>query len=388
MTETRGVRSGRRRRRSKIKRLVGPVVGGLSVALLVALYWFLLGPGSVAKPLSAKVAHVPLAEAVRVRPTGKREPVSLPRDDGRHATATEWWYYNGHLLAAGGQRYSFHAVVFLRDGVVRHTVFHGSLNEYRRGTRFTRQMRTAGVPSPEGAEGFDFEYMNWRVAGKGGEHQLRFGGDDFSLDLRLSDDGKPVLHQMVGSATPGILDFGEAGISYYYSRPRMKARGDLSIAGAGAVAVEGEVWFDHQWGDFEASRLAWNWFALQLDDGSNVMLYQLFDKAGEPLVVAGTLTGADGRSVALGEKAVSLNSVGVWRSDESGVRYPTAWQIRLPQGDIELKPMRQASEFNSLETTFAHYWEGGVAVSGALGGVGFVEMSGYDHVPQVQPAQP
>ena len=40
----------------------------------------------------------------------------------------------------------------------------------------------------------------------------------------------------------------------------------------------GEVWFDHQWGNFEASRLAWNWFALQLDDGSSVMLYQLFDK--------------------------------------------------------------------------------------------------------------
>lgn len=386
MTETRKPHRSRRRRRSKIKRFAGPALGALAAALFAVLYWFLLGPGSIAQPPATPLAEAPAPQAAPVARSTRLKPVSLPRDDGPHATATEWWYYNGHLSAGNGRTYSFHAVVFLRDGAVRHTVFHGSLNEYRRGSRYTRQLRTAGVPKAEGAGGFNFEYEDWRVAGKGAEHQLKFGSDEFSIELSLSDEGKPVLHQALGSATPGILDFGKAGSSYYYSRPRMKAHGTLGITGAGSVPVEGEVWFDHQWGNFEASRLAWNWFALQLDDGSSVMLYQLFDKDGKALALAGTHTGADGRSVPLDEKAVSLTPEGVWRSAESGIRYPAAWKLRLPQGEVELKPLRQDSEFNGLETTFAHYWEGGVAVSGALGGVGFVEMSGYDHVPQVQPA--
>lgn len=49
--------------------------------------------------------------------------------------------------------------------------------------------------------------------------------------------------------------------------PRMAAEGTLTIDGK-AVPVTGDVWFDHQWGDFEAAQLRWNWFALQLTDGA------------------------------------------------------------------------------------------------------------------------
>ena len=146
----------------------------------------------------------------------------------------------------------------------------------------------------------------------------------------------------------------------------MKAHGTAGITGAGSVPVEGEVWFDHQWGNFEASRLAWNWFALQLDDGSSVMLYQLFDKASKALALAGTHRRGWAQR-ALDEKAVSLTPEGCGEAPNPAfaTRGVEAW---LPQGEVELKPLRQDSEFSSLETTFAHYWEGGVAVSGALGG--------------------
>ena len=387
MTEIRKPHRSRRRRRSKITRFAGPALGALAVVLVAALYWFLLGPGSIAQLVATPLAEAPAPQAAPVASSTRLKPVSLPRDDGTHATATEWWYYNGHLSAGSGRTYSFHAVVFLRDGAVRHTVFHGSLNEYRRGSRYARQLRTAGVPKAEGAGGFDFEYEDWRVAGRGGEHQLKFGSDEFSLDLYLSDDRKPVLHQAVGSATLGILDFGKAGSSYYYSRPRMKARGTLAITGAGSVPVEGEVWFDHQWGDFEASRLAWNWFALQLADGANVMVYEVFDEAGAPVMRAGTYTDVNGESVPLASDDVMLSPKGAWRSSVSGVRYPEEWAVKIPQGNFTLKPMRQDSEFNGLETTFAHYWEGAVEISGTQNGQGFVEMSGYDRIPSVQAAE-
>jgi predicted secreted hydrolase len=311
----------------------------------------------------------------------------LPKDDGPHGVATEWWHYQGHLSAGGGRRYSFHAAVFLRQGVVRQTVFHGSLNEYRRGKRFTQQWRAEGVPSPQGAQGFEFAHGNWRVAGAGGAHRLRFGSEAFSLELELSDAGEPVLHGAAGSATPGVLDLGEAGVGHVYSRPRMKVKGTLGIGEAGSVEVAGEAWFDHQWGDFEPSRLAWSRFALQLDDGASVMLYQLFDRAGMPFRVAGTYTDADGRSAALAPAAVTLIPMGAWKSAASGVRYPAGWAIRIPQGDFLLKSLRQASEFDGMETTHSHYWDGAVEVAGGRAGLGFVEMSGYDRIPAVQPVE-
>lgn len=310
--------------------------------------------------------------------------MSLPRDDAPHATATEWWYYNGHLVAEDGSRYSFHATVFLRDGMVRHTVFHGSLNDYRHDRRHTRQLRTAGIPLVAGADGFDFQYGGWRVAGAGPRHALKMAGEDFVLELALEDGNAPVLHKRPGSATPGLLDFGAAGISYYYSRPRMQAKGSVRVAGGEARAVTGEVWFDHQWGDFEASRLAWNWFALQLDDGSSLTVNQLFDRDGKPVMVYATRT-EKGYSRALGADEVQLVPSGAWRSPRSGVRYPAAWVLTVGGERLEIRPLRLDSEFDGAETTFAHYWEGGVRVSGAKSGVGFLEMSGYDHVPAVQP---
>ena len=400
-TARRRVKVSTRRRGElrRLRRIAGPAMALAAIAVVAVLYWFLIGPGlrdarssstsrafasegySRLPAVSSKAAQSP-ANSVQVF-----APLSLPRDEGPHSTSTEWWYYNGHLSGPAGQRYSFHAAVFLRDGVVRHTVFHGALNEYRRGTRLTRQLRTGGVPSSAGSKGFDFTFEDFHVAGSGGKHGLRIGSEAFSLELEMADSSEPVLHRVAGSSTPGILDFGAAGKSYYYSRPRMKARGTLAITGAGSVPVEGEVWFDHQWGDFEASRLAWNWFALQLADGANVMVYEVFDEAGAPVMRAGTYTDVNGESVPLASDDVMLSPKGAWRSSVSGVRYPEEWAVKIPQGNFTLKPMRQDSEFNGLETTFAHYWEGAVEISGTQNGQGFVEMSGYDRIPSVQAAE-
>ena len=173
-----------------------------------------------------------------------------------------------------------------------------------------------------------------------------------------------------------MLDFGSGGISYYYSRPRIAARGSVTTAGT-RHAVQGEVWFDHQWGDFDGAGLAWNWFALQMDDGSDLMLYELFDKQGQRVMTTGTVVSAKG-VVALGANDIHLTPEGNWTSQKTHIGYPAAWQVRLPQGTLNVQPLRADSEFDALETTFNVYWEGAVAVTGAATGKGFLEMSGYD----------
>lgn len=363
-------------RRSSWKRYVGPVFAACAVVLAVGLYFALLG-----KPVHTRAA---VEAAPRpVERTAALRPIRLPEDGKPHAKGTEWWYYNGQLAGAGGEHFAFHVSVFLRDGLVRHTVFHLSLTDLRTGKRYEHQVRTGGVPTDPTVEGFDFRHEGLRVRGLGAEHAIEIGGKDFSLTLALNDPRQPVLHTAKGSMTPGRLDFGEAGTSYYYSRPRLAGKGQLKLAGGKPVDVQGTVWFDHQWGDFEASRLAWNWFALHLDDGSELMVYELFDVNGALVGMHGTHSAA-GKVRALGADDIELTPQGAWRSPVSGVRYPAGWKMVLPQGELTISPLRVESEFNGLETTFMQYWEGAVKVSGALSGSGFLEMSGYDQIKAVQ----
>jgi predicted secreted hydrolase len=165
--------------------------------------------------------------------------------------------------------------------------------------------------------------------------------------------------------------------SYYTSRPRMTAQGTLSIGGT-VKAVRGEVWFDHQWGDFEAASLRWNWFALQLGDGADLMLFELFDRQGAAVLRMGTYA-KEGAVSALGAADFEANSRGTWKSPASGVLYPVNWTISIPARGVQLKvdPAQRASEFDARTTTLNVYWEGAVKVSGSQAGIGFMELSGY-----------
>ena len=141
----------------------------------------------------------------------------------------------------------------------------------------------------------------------------------------------------------------------------------------------GEVWFDHQWGDFEAAKLRWNWFALQLSDGADIMIFELFDRQGKPVQRMGTYA-RNGRISALGDGDIGLSSSGSWKSPASGVSYPLDWTLSIPSKGVQLQvdPVIRASEFDARTTTLNVYWEGAVKLSGSHSGVGFMELSGYE----------
>ena len=86
----------------------------------------------------------------------------------------------------------------------------------------------------------------------------------------------------------GWVDFGQAGGSYYYSWPRMEAVGSLVFHGE-PMSVTGEAWFDHQWGDFIAvGGGGWDWFAVNLDDGTDLTLSLVRAADGTYPLVYGT----------------------------------------------------------------------------------------------------
>jgi len=343
-------------------------------------------------------------------------PVELPRDDGPHTRLTEWWYYTGHLENEIGRRFGFEAVVFRaeRGSVPPSWAAHLALTD-EGGRRFSYAQRseigpqadqsprdTAGDPT-----GFDLQVAGvnpeliaagaapfappWRLAGSNGvdtiqatlmDEEAAAAGRSFGLDLALTSTKPAALHGGIG-----FVDFGSAGSSYYYSRTRLEASGELTLDGE-TYAVTGIAWFDHQWGDFISVGGGWDWFAINLDDGTDLTLSVVRDAAGTPVIGYGTLVEADGTARHLAADAFDVRALDSWTSDVSGHTYPVHWNIALP-GEalvIELRPTITDQELDTRATTGVAYWEGSQIVRASrfdepLGGEAYVEVTRYDELP-------
>jgi predicted secreted hydrolase len=202
---------------------------------------------------------------------------------------------------------------------------------------------------------------------------------DIAIDLSL-DSVKPVVLQGHRGLSQKGPEPGNA--SYYYSLTRMPVRGVVRLGGTRLV-VEGLAWMDHEWSTsaLGAELAGWDWFAVQLEDGRELMLYRLRRRDGtaDPHS-AGTLIDASGGTRTLGRDDVRVETLATWQSPESGVRYPARWRLTLPADGLALEvlPVLAAQEL----MVGPRYWEGAVEIRGtaggrAVGGHGYVELVGY-----------
>jgi predicted secreted hydrolase len=206
------------------------------------------------------------------------------------------------------------------------------------------------------------------------------------LDLHLVARKPPALHDAIG-----WIDFAEGGSSYYYSRTSMAATGTLTIDGR-TVDVSGEAWFDHQWGDFiTVGGGGWDWFAVNLADGTDLTLSLVRDADGSYPLVYGTLVAPDGATTHLPRDAFQVEATGRWHSPATGADYPAGWRVTLPdrQLTIELTPTVADQELDTRASTGVVYWEGSQIVRATragrpLGGEAYVELTGY--APSISPA--
>jgi predicted secreted hydrolase len=350
-------------------------------------------------------------------PVADPVPVVLPRDDGPHDRLSEWWYYTGHLDGTAGdgtkRKLGFEYVVFRaeRGGFPTAWASHVALTD-ETGDRFLygqrlevgeqvdRSPRAAdGTPtgldlSLTGADPTDpatFDQPAWTMNASDGTDRLSAtlapleaaaagspGGLGLELDLKAT---KPeALHDR-----DGWIDFGPAGSSYYYSRTAMDTSGSVTLDGE-QLTVTGEAWFDHQWGDFiSVGGGGWDWFAVNLDDGTDVTMSLVRDADGSYPLIYGTIVDPDGRTRHLGRDDFSIEVTDRWTSPETGADYPAGWTITIPSADdlrIDLSPTVATQELDTRRTTGVVYWEGSQVVRGMrsgtpIGGEAYVELTGY-----------
>ena len=307
--------------------------------------------------------------------------VSLPEDEGSHFTPIEWWYFNGFVEDEAGDAYSYHFVTFQSPEVLLGTphLLHASLSDHERGVHHSGERGMFATLDPS-APSVDSYVEGWSMSGNGEEYELQFDLGGTALDLRAVSRREAVLHD-----STGLVNLGEAGDTYYYSRTRLEMDGWLEDA-AGRRPVAGTGWMDHQWGDISRRDVGWDWVNLQLDDGSDLMLAVVWRPPDRERVAAyATFIATEGEVIHVPSSGVELEATGAWVSRETGIEYPMGWLVRIPPLRIalELTPVLKHAEFAAGIVLPVSYWEGAVTASGERGGVavsgrGFVELVGYD----------
>jgi len=322
----------------------------------------------------------------------------FPQDHGAHPRyKTEWWYYTGHLRTKDGESFGYQ-LTFFRAGLKKpdprarsawalHTVYfaHLALSDATRKSFIFREKANRGALGLAGAAegGLKVWIDSWSAQIQGNKHHLKAQDEGLGLDLVLTPTKPPVLHGEGGFSRKAAQ--GETA-SHYYSLTRMDTQGRL-IVGERTLEVNGSSWMDHEFftHTLAPEQAGWDWFALQLDDGWEVMLYLLRHQDGKiDPASSGTLVDPQGRAQHLQLADFKLTPTGAWKSPHSKAVYPAGWKLEIPSAGLSLTliPTLADQEIRAGEAGGATYWEGQIRVQGRkhqqpVSGQGYAELTGY-----------
>lgn len=372
-----------------------------SLWILIALLGLLVVTGCGPSGRTNREAQG-LVLASGVNPTGFQKAlppakITFPDDFGPHPDfQTEWWYYTGNLDSPQGRHFGYQLTIFRRALIPQSQrvergsnwaadqvyLAHFAITDVQGGqhTAFERFARGAAGLAGAIAEPYQVWLEDWYIREiSPGRYEMFASQENYSLELLLTDEKGPVLQGINGYSQKGP-DPGNA--SYYYSQTRLATEGTLTI-GEFVFAVEGLSWKDHEYSTSALSgdQVGWDWFALQLDDGTELKVYHLRKADGSiDNYSSGSYVTAQGKLVPLGNNSFEIVPQSTWSSPSSGAVYPSGWQIRVPEFDITLvvKPYLENQELNVSYS----YWEGAVSVQGYVGehnvdGSGYAELTGY-----------
>ena len=320
------------------------------------------------------------------------------RDHASHPEhKIEWWYYTGNLTANDGHRFGYQ-LTFFRVGVDKQPanpsrwavrdlfMAHLAVTDIdSKKFKYAEKLNRAGV-GWAGAETNVYRVWNedWEAKHDDAKRTLLKAFDDgFGIELALEPGKAPTIHGADGFSQKGA-QLGNA--SHYYSQTRMPTRGVIVMNGQ-RFEVAGDSWMDHEFGTsfLEKEQKGWDWLALQLDDGTDLMLYQFrrSDGALDPHT-SGTLIDTAGNATKLAANNFSLEPLDKWRSPKTNAEYPIKWRVKIPSRkmELELTATMENQELITNESTGVSYWEGAIVIAGThndklVKGRGYLEMTGY-----------
>ncbi|NEQ71375.1 MAG: hypothetical protein F6K21_39035 [Symploca sp. SIO2D2] len=323
----------------------------------------------------------------------------FPRDLGSHdGYQTEWWYYTGNMETASGRPFGFQLTIFRRSlkplaaTVAREQssnwrsnqiyFAHFTISDVEKQSFYPAERFSRGAAGLAGAQSSPYRVWleDWSATELApGKVQLVAKTEDVALNLMLQETLPPILQGDRGYSAKGP-ELGNA--STYYSIVQQQTQGTITV-GEETFEVTGLTWKDHEYSTSSLSpgTIGWDWFSLQLDQGTSLMLYLLRREDGSISPnSSGTFVSADGTVQSIDNQDWKLQVLDTWKSSTSKAEYPCQWQLSIPKLDLTLtgKPLINNQELN-LSTI---YWEGAVDFQGYQAQIpvkakGYVEMTGY-----------
>ncbi len=326
----------------------------------------------------------------------------FPRDHGSHDTfRTEWWYYTGNLTTKNGRQFGYQLTFFRRGmpanqvktqpskwSITQLYLSHFAVTDLsNKQFRHAEKVSRAGL----GKAGAEAEHLRvwidqWRAESSDTQpdhHTLTAAEGNMEIRLDLSPEKPLVVHGASGISRKGA-ESGQA--SHYYSFTRMATGGTITI-GKESFDVTGNSWMDHEFGSADLGKdlVGWDWFSIQLDNQTELMLYRLRRADGSPdPVSSGTFIDRDGKTQHLAIGEFTLEPLTHWTSPASKGRYPQMWRLTIPSKQLflELIPLMAEQELITSRSTQVTYWEGAIEVTGAANGTpirgrGYMELTGY-----------
>lgn len=323
----------------------------------------------------------------------------FPRDHFNHPDfQTEWWYYTGNLTAEDGHRFGFE-LTFFREAVDRDParssawdiqdiyLAHLALSDLDGGHFYHAERTNRSGPGLAGISAIEGKIWNgnWSALWQGDGLILTAYEDRFSFSLQLHPDKPPIVHGQNGISQKAP---GPGHASHYISLTRLSTTGSLSV-GARTHGVTGSAWMDHEFftHQLEAQQAGWDWFSLQLNDNTELMVFHIRRKDGsiDPFS-AGTYVDGSNRSMFLQSSDFSLTPLAeTWTSPITSAKYPIRWRVEIPRLGLSLEvstPLK-SQELSGAGKFAPNYWEGAISAAGHRGAgevraVGYLEMTGYD----------
>jgi len=372
------------------------------IIVLIIIFSFIIILGAAGFPSCGNNQEIPVLVTSFDPPTGFTRAEGprewdFPEDYGPHPDyQTEWWYYTGNLESENGNHFGYQLTFFRRallpsgDRVDRQSAWatdqvymaHFAITDVESGEHYNFERFARGAAGLAGSKINPFQVWlgDWRVEQVNDrKFTLRASQAEIELDLLLDDFKGPVLHGEGGYSQKGP-EPGNA--SYYYSQTRLDTSGRLIIADR-VFGVKGMSWMDHEFSTSALSpgQVGWDWFSLQLNEGSDLMVFQIrrTDGSIDPFS-SGTWVDSQGQTSQLSNQQFTLRAVDTWRSSNSGAEYPSEWLLEVPSLDLklEIKPFLADQE---MDVSYI-YWEGAVKIEGTISGrqvsgIGYVELTGY-----------
>lgn len=321
----------------------------------------------------------------------------FPQDHGPHrAFKTEWWYVTGNVVDENGRPFGYQFTIFrignspTKASTVENDwksseffMGHFTITDVTRQKFFHDEMFSRGGIGNAGSN-VDSTWLNAMKVRfeqtNNGQDSLIVTGKmkDASATFFMTSQKNAVLQGENGLSQKG-REVGNA--SYYYSLTRLATKGNITVEGQ-SYEIVGDSWLDREWSTsmLEADQSGWDWFSLQLDNGHELMYYQLRDKnqkAGP--TSAGVIVFPSGDKERVSYKNVRLDVMEMWKSPYSGDEYPSGWKLSVDNRImLTILPKMKNQELDAA----VRYWEGAVEITGIwadndVSGNGYVELTGY-----------